>query len=32
MSRQNAAGGGEFMARIIDGDNKNLIGANLRQE
>ena len=31
MSRQNAAGGGEFMARIIDGDNKNLIGANLKR-
>ena len=31
MSRQNATGGGEFMARIIDGDNKNLIGANLKR-
>ena len=31
MSRQNEAGGGNFMARIIDGDNKNLIGAKLKR-
>lgn len=31
MSRQNILTGDIFMARIIDGDQKNLIGGNLKK-
>lgn len=31
MSRQNILVGDIFMARIIDGDQKNLIGGNLKK-
>ena len=31
MSRQNILTGDSFMARIIDGEKKNLIGGNLKK-